>query len=244
MNKITNVWQCMSARHKLHVDTRAPKAAHWTYRFRRALWCALVVLSMPAAMAAPALSLTSAGPRYGTIGLLLPDAMAATDPLVMAWLDAAEEEGVRVETLTDTQFLQLGSATNLYAGMIFPDQLHTSASDALVMAVQDYVTRGGKAMLVYDFGVLTSAGAYAIPRSRLSNLAGVDYALYDELRDRTTGLGPLIGAVSNLRKLQVPPGKSMLFDVAGTTAAPGGFAGRSTTMSIGVTLSPLPGMMS
>ena len=93
-------------------------------------------------------------------------------------------------------------------------------------------------MLVYDFGVLTSAGAYAIPKSRLSNLAGVEYALYDELRDRTSGVGPVTGFVSNLRKLQVPPGKSMPFGVITPVVAPAGLRAAGVALSTGSSLPP------
>lgn len=194
---------------------------------RGALLFSVAMLLIHQEVAAQQLALTNGVPRFGTIGLLLPDGLAATDPLVMAWLDAAEEEGLRIETLSDSQFLQLGTGANAYRGMIFPDQLHVSATDGLITAVQNYVSNGGKAMLVFDFGVLTPAGFYPVPKSRLSNLAGVDYVLYDELRDRTSGVGPLTGALSNLRQLQVPPGKSMAF-VTTTTAALIGTAVRNS----------------
>lgn len=211
---------------------------HWILKL---LMLAVLMFSIRHVEAAQPLSLTGGVPRYNAIGLLLPDGVAATSPLVMAWLDAAEEEGLRIETLTDTQFLQLGTNANAYRGMIFPDQLHVSATDALITAVQNYVSRGGKAMLVYDFGVLNAAGVYAVPKSRLSNLAGVDYVLYDELRDRTTGLGPLTGALSRLRQLQVPPGKSIAFvttmTAATTTAA---FSSKTLLSVAAVTKEPPP----
>jgi hypothetical protein len=191
------------------------------------------------------LSLTSGIPAPGAIGLLLPDGLSTSDPAVSAWLDAAREEGLRIETLTDSQFLALGTGTNAYRGVIFPDRLHVVASDVLVTAVQGYVNRGGQAMLVYDFGALTDGGFYAVPKSRFSALAGVDYLLYDELLDRTVGLGPIIGFESVLRKIQVPPGKSVPFvssvptalttttmaTTASKTAAPQGGAGSSGTVA-------------
>ncbi|MEC5218441.1 hypothetical protein RCH09_003412 [Actimicrobium sp. GrIS 1.19] len=185
--------------------------------FLRLFGSAAVFLALLSLTPAYGLALTNGVPSPGTIGLLLPDGTATTNPQVMSWLDAADEEGLRVETLTDTQFLALGNGSNAYRGIILPDQVHVSATDALIAAIQGYVTRGGQVMLVYDFGALTPAGAYAVPKSRLSSLAGVDYLLYDELRDRTTGLGPLTGFESILRQWQVPPGKSMLFT---STASP------------------------
>ena len=110
--------------------------------------------------------------------------------------------------------MQLGDAAQGYAGLVLPDDLHVLATDALVAAVRQYTEAGGKTLLVFDFGALTLSGdvpVYAVPRSRLSPLAGVDYVLYDQLRDRTTGLGPIVGTRSTLRSLLVPPGKSMAY---------------------------------
>ena len=145
------------------------------------------------------------------LALLLPDGLTMTDPGVVAWLEAAQEDGIHIDMVSDTQFLALGTGSNRYRGLILPDQIHTTASDALVAAVDGYVTRGGQAMLVYDFGALATNGAFAVPKSRFSALAGVDYLLYDELGDRTAGLGPITGHRSQLRKLSVPPGKSIAF---------------------------------
>ena len=154
------------------------------------------------------------------IALLMPDRLSVSDPGVVAWFEAAQEDGILIDTLTDTQFLALGTSSNRYRGLILPDQNHTIASDALVAAVGGYVTRGGQAMLVFDFGALASNGTYSIPKSRFSALAGVDYLLYDELRDRTVGLGPITGFQSQLRTLWVPPGKSMPFVVPAAPVVP------------------------
>ncbi len=209
-------WSCVQVR-----TCECHKQAAW-HRIRRNVWIGLLSLMValaPDLAAASSTVYNGGAPTPGTIALLLPDGVVRSNPLVTAWIDAADEEGLRIETLTDSQFLALGTGTNAYRGVILPDQVHVTASDALVTAVQGYVTRGGQAMLVFDFGALTSAGVYAAQKSRLSSLAGVDYILYDTLRDQTTGLGPIIGFESRLRQLQVPPGKSMLYSASGATPA-------------------------
>jgi hypothetical protein len=155
-----------------------------------------------------------ATPDPGMLLFLLPDGQDVKDPRVMAWIDAAGEEGVRLLPVTDSAFLQMGTTALAYAGLILPDSLHALATDALISAIQNYTAGGGKTMLVFDFGALTLADGvpvYPIPKSRLSSMAGVDYILYDQLRDKTTGLGPVTAMRSNLRMLLVPPGKSMAF---------------------------------
>lgn len=144
------------------------------------------------------------------MALLLPDGLAVTDVRVSAWTDAAKEQGYSMAILRNADFLLLGAgARATYSGIIVPDQLQVTMSDALVNTIQSYVAQGGNLLLVYDAGALNPAGFYAVPKSRFSDLVGVDYLLYDQLRDRTVGLGPVTGLMSTLRSLLVAPGKSM-----------------------------------
>jgi hypothetical protein len=152
-------------------------------------------------------------PDPGLLMLLVPDATLSTDPRVTAWIDAASEVGSRLLPITDSQFLALGSTeARRFAGLVLPDQIHSIADDGLLAAVRDYVSGGGRVLLAFDFAALTlnasNQPVYPIPKSRLSDLAGVDYVLYDALRDRTVGLGPVTAMRSTLRELLVPPGKS------------------------------------
>lgn len=191
-----------------------------------------------ATVSAALLLMALAGPARAqsadTLALLVPDGMPVTDVRVAAWFDAASEEGFRLQAITDSQFMQMGSGALQYRGLILPDQLHYVASDALVTAIQSYVSQGGKAMLVYDFGALNDGGFFPIPKSRFSAMAGVDYVLYDELRDLMVGLGPITGLEGQLRKFQVPPGKSMLY---GTTTTTGSTTTARTTSTTATTTS-------
>ncbi len=167
------------------------------------------------------------------MALLLPDGLALTDAKVTAWTDAAQERGYSLEILRNGDFLLQGvGIRSQYSGIIIPDQMQTTMSDALVGTIQNYVTQGGNIMLVFDAGALTSGGFYAIPKSRFSSLVGVDYVLYDQLLDRTVGLGPVFGPVSTLRGLQVPPGKSMLYTPSLTVVAQGRSAGTARMLQV------------
>lgn len=166
-----------------------------------------------AAISSAAFPLPATDP--GVLLLLLPDGLDPADARIAAWRDAALEVGVRLAPISDSQFLQLGSGALGFAGLVLPDDLHTVASDTLIAAVRSYTQAGGQTLLSFDFGALTLLGdvpVYPVPKSRLSDLAGVDYVLYDSLRERTTGLGPVVGRRSTLRALLVPPGKSMPYD--------------------------------
>lgn len=166
------------------------------------------------------------------LALLLPDGVPASDPRVMAWTEAAREEGLKLELLSDSLFLKYGGGK--YKGVILPDQVHTRASDTLISAIRDYVAGGGKLMLVYDAGSLTTDGFYPAPKSRLSALAGVDYALYNELGTQTIGLGPVVGKERVLWTLQVPPGKSMPYGGSTSVSATSYYLPVSTSNPTGL----------
>lgn len=158
----------------------------------------------------------------GLLLLLVPDGQSLSDPRIAAWVDAAVEEGVRLQAITDTQFLALGALASGYAGLILPDNLHTQASDELISAIRTYTQNNGRTMLVYDFGALLPNGFYPTTGgSRLADMAGVDYILYDALRDKTTGLGPVTALRHTMRQLLVPPGKSLAYvaPITSTTTA-------------------------
>jgi hypothetical protein len=144
--------------------------------------------------------------------LLLPDDANETDPRVTLWVDAASEEGLHIVPLHDSEFIRPYLATAACAGIILPDSVHKQASDALLAGIRSYVAEGGKLMLVYDAGTLTPEGRYAHPRSRISDLAGVGYARYDDLREKTMVWGNVSGATSIFRALEIAPGKYYPFE--------------------------------
>ena len=148
----------------------------------------------------------------GLLLLLVPDDQVLSNPMVTAWVDAGSEIGVRIQAVTDRQFMALGIDALKYAGLILPDRLHVIADDGLLKSIREYTQDGGQTLLVYDFGTMTlnsnSKPIFSIPKARLSDLAGVDYALYDSLREKSIVVGTVAAMRSTLRELQVPPGKS------------------------------------
>ena len=155
----------------------------------------------------------STTPDPGVLLMLVTNDQLLTAPEITAWVDAAAEEGVRLQAITDRQFITLGEKAQAYAGIVLPDQSHRFADHQLVAAVRNYTAAGGRTLLVFDFAALEPGAfnrqLYAEGRSRLSDLTSVKYILYDELLDRTTAAGPVVATVSTLRDLLVPPGKSI-----------------------------------
>ena len=153
----------------------------------------------------------------GVLLLLVPDGQVLTDPMVTAWVDSGSELGVRVQAVTAKQFLAMGSYALGYAGLVLPDRLHVVADDALLRSIREYTQTGGRTLLVHDFATMVLNGngkpIFSIPKARLSDLAGVDYGLYDSLREKSIVVGTVAAMRSTLRQLQVPPGKSSLYEL-------------------------------
>ena len=164
----------------------------------------------------------STPPDPGVLLMLVANEQLLSAPEITAWVDAAAEEGVRLQAISDKQFMTLGENAHGYAGLVLPDQSHRFADHALVWAIRNYTAAGGRTLLVYDFAALEPGSFnrqfYSDHRSRLSDLAGVDYILYNELRDRTTATGPVIATPGTLRNLLVPPGKSIAYKSSQTVA--------------------------
>ena len=139
--------------------------------------------------------------------LLLPDGTSFSDPGVTVWLDAASEEGLHLVPVHDSELVRPFFPVTQCAGMILPDTIHRTASDVFLTAIHKFVASGGKLMLVYDAGTLSLQGRYAAKWSRLSDLAGLDYALYDTLQDKTTQWTSLITDREVIQQMDVPPGK-------------------------------------
>jgi hypothetical protein len=139
--------------------------------------------------------------------LLLPDGTSFSDPRVTVWVDAADEEGLHVVPIHDSTYLSPLSGRPRCAGLILPDTIHVKVSDVLITAIRNYVANGGKLMLVYDAGIQSLQGFYAKDQSRLSDLAGVNYALYSSLGAGMIQSSDVRGTIALMNQLGVPPGK-------------------------------------
>jgi hypothetical protein len=151
--------------------------------------------------------------------LLVPDGTSFSNPKVTVWLDAGSEEGLHVVPVHDSEFLRPLWGESKCAGVILPDSIHQRASDLFIATLHRYVADGGRLMLVYDAGTLSLNGAYAIGRSRLSDLAGVNYARYDELGDKTIQWSKITTTSAIVSQLEIPPGKYYPFHAETRTSA-------------------------
>ncbi|MGR9115707.1 MAG: hypothetical protein ACU85E_08070, partial [Gammaproteobacteria bacterium] len=144
--------------------------------------------------------------------LLLPDDADLADSQTRIWLDAAQEEGLIVQPMRDSEFLKPWTNRSRIAGIIIPDQVHKRASDILIGTLERYVDQGGKLMVVYDAGIWMPSNSYAENHSRFSGLAGVQYGLYDTLKAGFSNWQPVLGSTDTLTQLGVPPGKYVEYE--------------------------------
>jgi hypothetical protein len=139
--------------------------------------------------------------------LLVPDGISFSNPKVAMWMDAASEEGLHVVPVHDSEFLRPLWGESNCAGVILPDSIHQQASDLLIATLHRFVGEGGKLMLVYDAGTFSLNGTFAADRSRLSDLAGVDYALYEKLGNKTIQWNKVTSTNAIVSQMEIPPGK-------------------------------------
>ncbi|MGA8539343.1 MAG: hypothetical protein WB566_07575 [Terriglobales bacterium] len=149
-----------------------------------------------------------------TLLLLLPDSVDSSSSPVREWLDAANEEGLHLQPIHDSEFLDPLSSIHA-AGVILPDQLHRSANDVLIGELYRYVRNGGNLMVVYDACTWDLNGRFPPGDSRLSSLVGVRYALYDLYRAATMEPAQITGTSLTMRELGIPPGSSVPVDKGG-----------------------------
>jgi len=146
-----------------------------------------------------------------TLLLLLPDAVDSSTPAVREWLDAAGEEGLHLQPIHDSEFLNPLSSVHA-RGVILPDQLHRAANDVLIGELYRYVRNGGNLMVVYDACTWDLNGRFPPGDSRLSSLVGVRYALYDEYTTMTMEPAQVTGTSAAMREIGIPPGSFVPVD--------------------------------
>ena len=189
-----------------------------------------------------------AAPVPDRLTLLVPDNADLNSWQVKVWTDSAVEEGINIQVMTDSAFLRLSglsaagavvgsnTAAATIGGLIVPDSAHIQASDGVVAAVSAYANLGGRLMLVYDAGALDTNNFYPLSgKSRFSSLVGLDYLMYDSLRDKVAGYGPVVGTKARLESLAMPPGKYLPY------SAPVSLALATTTTAFVPTSSLDPG---
>ena len=215
-------------RHAIRPEHERSPRARLTWHATALLAIVLAALLLFSWVPLRGLSAWAAPPAHGVV-LLLPDSSQRTHPVTQAWLEAAREEGIALQTMGSDAFVRAVARGESFAGVMVPDTVHRQASDVWVQTLERYVREGGRLLLTFDAGVFAlTTPRFAAPASRLSALAGVRYAHYDELLHETTAMRPVWVSRDAARRLALLPGK-LDFDLPAQTAGKAGDWGELTT---------------
>ena len=149
----------------------------------------------------------SRGDHVDTIYLLVPDDVSRNEPAVEEWMAAAAEEGLHLALLHDSEFLNPLHSDHSIKGLIVPDLIHRTANGTLIGALHAYAHQGGNLMVVYDACTWDLDNHYPKLQSRLSDLVGVSYAMYDRYRTDSIHWSSVWGDAEAMKELGIPPGK-------------------------------------
>ncbi len=147
-------------------------------------------------------------PMAMSLALLVPDDVALDGHYARMWLDAAREDGVKLQAVHSTRWVQsVTRHENTWEGAILPDTFHRRMMPGLFIALEQFVEKGGKLMTVYDAGTLDEKGLYPLGTAPLTKLVGVDYAMYSNLREQMSQQGIIVGNGQFFEAIGLPPGR-------------------------------------
>jgi hypothetical protein len=135
--------------------------------------------------------------------------VAAGEDAVAAglWLGAAREQGLPASVVTaDEVMSDWRDEHHRFAALVLPDGLAQKASSAFVAGLRQYVENGGRLLVVFDAALLDPDGLYALDRSVLSDLVGVNYAMSERLGDKMFREGTVFASDASVKMLGIPPG--------------------------------------
>ncbi len=183
---------------------------HFRFLLQPRLVLRCLVLTVVLFVMAIVLYRTVAQPRTEqALFLVVSDQTRIDSPQVRLWVDAASETGLPLRVMSVSDLLRPKPWPTLPVGIVLPDGMLQSATLALTDRLRGYVQQGGNLMVVFDAATRFRPGEADNNRARMSDLIGVDYALYDQLRDAAIRRAPVEGKVETMRALHVPPGKYM-----------------------------------
>lgn len=176
------------------------------------IWVVLAVLVL--ALAYRGWNEIETPPPVTMMAVLVPDGMDASEPALAIWLDAAREEGLPVETIHISSLIGesvWGKKPRTPQAMILPDQVLRHGDRRLLAPLRSFVDNGGWLLVTYDAFTRQGQGRgeEGGGRALLSDLVGVDYALFDTLKTGATVVGPALGSEETMKLLQIPPGKAV-----------------------------------
>jgi peptidoglycan/xylan/chitin deacetylase (PgdA/CDA1 family) len=135
------------------------------------------------------------------------------------WLRSAREQGVPANLATPADLLaDWHDNRRRFGALVLPDGLIQRMSLPVVDGLDRYVKAGGRLLVVFDAAIFDAEGNYA-NQSFLSDLVGVDYAIYGRRGENMFRGGPVFASVESAKTLGLPPGLAIEGQKASTLSA-------------------------
>jgi Polysaccharide deacetylase len=168
---------------------------------------AVLILTVMATLAYVDLQRTSSSIPMAT-ALLVPDELPLNSHYAQMWMEAAQEDGVKLLPIHSSQWTQhVTRYAQAWEGAILPDTFHRKMTPGLSVALHQFVSGGGKLMVVHDAGTLDERGRHPLGQAELAPLVGFDYAMYNTLREGMSQAGVIVGGSRFFEEIGLPPGR-------------------------------------
>lgn len=129
------------------------------------------------------------------------------DAAAEMWQSSAQEQGLPARVVSiDDVWSDWRNERHRFAALVLPDELAQTVSPSFVAGLRRFVEGGGRLLVVFDAALLDPKGEYALNRSVLSDLVGVNYAIYGRMGDDMFRTGPVFASAASAEKLGIPPG--------------------------------------
>lgn len=134
-----------------------------------------------------------------------------------AYTESFHENGIPFDWIASTDISLFGADAlhGMYDAIVFPDGINTRAPEEAIRELTGYAAQGGLVAILADAGTRTSDGSYR-PSSLFAAASGIDAMLYDKLRSRAFGSGPVhFKDAATASWWHVPQGKLIGGDLSG-----------------------------
>ena len=151
-----------------------------------------------------------------------PQEIGRGDAIRAAYSESLRESGIRFDWIASTEISLFGSAAlhRMYDAIIFPDGINARVPEESTPELTRYAQLGGLVAIVADAGSRTDDGLYR-PGSLFATASGVENMLYDKLRTRAFGSGPMhFRDAATAQWWHVPAGKLIGDDLSGYKYGP------------------------
>jgi hypothetical protein len=155
------------------------------------------------------LTVIAGQPGIGVALVYTPQEVRPSNEIRAVYDEAFRETGIPVRWIasTDISLFRGDALHEMYAAIVFPDGVNTRLPEEAILELTRYASLGGLVVIIADAGTHASNGTYR-PGSLFAEVSGVDDFLYQTLRAKAFGSGPMhFTDAADATRWAVPSGK-------------------------------------